>query len=101
MATAKTGRRIHTTGPRAKATPPDTLTEAQVAELQPLVARAAIACARCGEACEKFAAFVKAGKSNARRLYTLDDVAEAAREEAMAAGKALADALARLGRVAK
>jgi hypothetical protein len=149
MATAKTGRRIHTTGPQTKATaervthapasppgepieigamacgatydslvksnerwsanpadvtcpgckkkatPPDTLTAAQVAVLQPLVARAAIAAVRQSKAESRW----DKASCGHPRIVQIGAKAEDAQRETCAAGKALADAMKRLGRV--
>jgi hypothetical protein len=85
---------------KTKVTPPDTLTAAQVAELQPLVARAAIAAVRLGQADDAYRAAYRGRSLHSQRVRAIGAMGRA-RTEASRAGKALARTLARLGRVAK
>jgi hypothetical protein len=82
---------------KPKATPPDTLTAAQVAELQPLVARAAMAAVRQSEAADLWNTVALGDRTASDSLSGV----VATHAETCAAGKVLADALARLGRVTK
>jgi hypothetical protein len=97
MATAKTGRRTHTTGPQAKATPPSKFTEAQCEELRPFIVRAALAAVRQSEAADLWNTVALGDRTASESLSGV----VATHAETCAAGKALGDAMRQIERVTK
>lgn len=81
----------------ARKATPHRFTAAELAALEPIIVRAAVAAVRMSQTYEAFALYVESRKPcNPEHLYGLDDAADNARLEMLDAGKALDRAMAKL-----